>query len=105
MPCRCKEVLCWFLDRRHLIFDPDQFESQLCLKAAIQNNLSILQWLREVGPGEHCVWDNLVFTAAAAYGDLDMLHWMLDQQCTLDEEEPPEIPEDCKDSRLICLAR
>ena len=95
----------WFLDRRELLFDPDQFEIQLCLKAAFHNQLSILQWLREVGPEEHCVWDNLVFTAAAAYGDLEMLHWMLDQQYTLDEEDPPEIPGDCRDTRLMCLSR
>ncbi|KAK9836482.1 hypothetical protein WJX74_001421 [Apatococcus lobatus] len=102
---KCKEVLQWFLDRRQHIFDPDQFEIQLCLKAAMHNHLGILKWLREVGPEEHCVWDNLVFTAAAAYGDLEMLRWMLGQQCTLDEEDPPEIPGDCTDSRLMCLAR
>ncbi|KAK9866482.1 hypothetical protein WJX84_012331 [Apatococcus fuscideae] len=53
---RCKELLQWFLSRRHLLDDSMQFEKLLCLKAAVQDALPILQMLlRGDGLDEPCI--------------------------------------------------
>ena len=101
---RCKELLQWFLSRRHLLDDSMQFEKLLCLKAAVQDALPILQMLlRGDGLDKPCMWDSDTCHAAAEFGSLQMLQWLLEQP--LPAAHPPHIPEGCKSNRLLCLSR
>merc|ERR1719262_62002 len=62
-------------------YSPQCFKNDLCLVAAFNGHLAVLQWARAHG----CTWDGTTCAYAAMNGHLEVLKWARAQGCPWEE--------------------